>query len=732
MIVTASSPPYDSANDLWDDLKIQQDLDEFLEYNYIDLNSHCSDKNTQYISFNLQKFISNMGENYNNNDFNFYLQVFEQTTNNSGYQFQTTFQIYEEESNQTCSSYCGDNYEGNCNNGLCECDKNYFDIDCTTYAVQIYPSQKVSIDIDKGQWKFAYIDLTDIANNLNIVYDDDSLNKGIKVDDFYYGFQYYFRPSPCGYVELNAVNSKVLKIDTIKSYLSAVDGNSFFNGNNQVYLFGFYNGGSQSSATVEFEIIMDQSSEEVSSNNHLYYYIIFLGVGFFLCLIIIILYCRRKQSLQMLYQQNIQSYSQNIEQQRRMNKQLKKQKFLKKYKALIQFLMPKATYQGYLEKYPNLKEITECVVCLVEFDQQDESRFTLCGHLFHDQCFDQWVIKNLNCPFCRESYGPTELMKVYRSKKSGNMEELEKKQSKYMKNLKKEQEEEDFGILDQIQNSKIEDENNNTHVHGEAGSERIGIEARQLQQMSEIQSSSNLGALNLQTNNIENSDNNLQDRNSQNVNANANVSNNAQSSANSNRQFFAQEESKSQNINLGDNRQDRIQRQQVQIRYSQNHLENQEQQSQQQVQEDENGRKNAKNKRRQHQLSNFNSNSKNINEEMTSSSQNNLMTINTQLSMNKMNENEERFKQNNMNNSNVSPLRNRGSLMQSQNQNRRVNQLNSVFNRANTNNENNNDYDTNINDNNENNNRNNIYQINEFSNNYNINQNALQNDSDSG
>lgn len=45
MVVTASSPPYDSVNDLLDDIKIDSDLVEFLEYNYIDLNSYCTDKN---------------------------------------------------------------------------------------------------------------------------------------------------------------------------------------------------------------------------------------------------------------------------------------------------------------------------------------------------------------------------------------------------------------------------------------------------------------------------------------------------------------------------------------------------------------------------------------------------------------------------------------------------------------------------------------------------------------
>ncbi|KAL6605889.1 hypothetical protein ACP70R_041542 [Stipagrostis hirtigluma subsp. patula] len=48
------------------------------------------------------------------------------------------------------------------------------------------------------------------------------------------------------------------------------------------------------------------------------------------------------------------------------------------------------------------KEPFDCAVCLCEFDDEDRLRLLpLCGHAFHLNCIDTWLLSNSTCPLCR-------------------------------------------------------------------------------------------------------------------------------------------------------------------------------------------------------------------------------------------------------------------------------------------------------------------------------------------
>ncbi|KAK9276167.1 hypothetical protein L1049_005698 [Liquidambar formosana] len=50
----------------------------------------------------------------------------------------------------------------------------------------------------------------------------------------------------------------------------------------------------------------------------------------------------------------------------------------------------------------DLKEPFDCAVCLCEFSEQDKLRLLpLCGHAFHIDCIDTWLLSNSTCPLCR-------------------------------------------------------------------------------------------------------------------------------------------------------------------------------------------------------------------------------------------------------------------------------------------------------------------------------------------
>ena len=44
----------------------------------------------------------------------------------------------------------------------------------------------------------------------------------------------------------------------------------------------------------------------------------------------------------------------------------------------------------------------ECVICLENLDANDHGKMLPnCGHVFHQECIDEWLNKKTSCPLCR-------------------------------------------------------------------------------------------------------------------------------------------------------------------------------------------------------------------------------------------------------------------------------------------------------------------------------------------
>eukprot|EP00826_Nyctotherus_ovalis_P065921 TRINITY_DN970_c0_g7_i1.p1 TRINITY_DN970_c0_g7~~TRINITY_DN970_c0_g7_i1.p1 ORF type:complete len:230 (+),score=67.91 TRINITY_DN970_c0_g7_i1:189-878(+) len=53
------------------------------------------------------------------------------------------------------------------------------------------------------------------------------------------------------------------------------------------------------------------------------------------------------------------------------------------------------------EKQNDMNE--ECPICLEIYKLKDSVKTIECGHTFHEQCIDQWLVNVLKCPLCRHS-----------------------------------------------------------------------------------------------------------------------------------------------------------------------------------------------------------------------------------------------------------------------------------------------------------------------------------------
>lgn len=74
--------------------------------------------------------------------------------------------------------------------------------------------------------------------------------------------------------------------------------------------------------------------------------------------------------------------------------------------------------QCYIREKTNSCDDVQCVVCLAEVEDGEESRELECGHLFHKECADLWLIsgRNNRCPLCMTTVckGRDEHMQVLR------------------------------------------------------------------------------------------------------------------------------------------------------------------------------------------------------------------------------------------------------------------------------------------------------------------------------
>lgn len=57
----------------------------------------------------------------------------------------------------------------------------------------------------------------------------------------------------------------------------------------------------------------------------------------------------------------------------------------------------------------DLDDVKECPICMNEFQLNESTSITSCGHIYHNDCLNKWIskIKQNKCPICRETYNNT-------------------------------------------------------------------------------------------------------------------------------------------------------------------------------------------------------------------------------------------------------------------------------------------------------------------------------------
>mmetsp|Transcript_43389 Transcript_43389/g.97671 ORF Transcript_43389/g.97671 Transcript_43389/m.97671 type:complete len:130 (+) Transcript_43389:1517-1906(+) len=46
----------------------------------------------------------------------------------------------------------------------------------------------------------------------------------------------------------------------------------------------------------------------------------------------------------------------------------------------------------------------QCMVCLCDFENDEQVRHLPCKHVFHTGCIDEWLGRDAHCPLCRHAF----------------------------------------------------------------------------------------------------------------------------------------------------------------------------------------------------------------------------------------------------------------------------------------------------------------------------------------
>ncbi|CAH8592358.1 unnamed protein product [Heterobilharzia americana] len=79
-----------------------------------------------------------------------------------------------------------------------------------------------------------------------------------------------------------------------------------------------------------------------------------------------------------------------------------------------------ATRMGLISTLPLFKfdeskreKLSECIICMCEYEEGEELRYLPCLHTYHRICIDDWLMRALTCPSCLEEIRPNSPAKVH-------------------------------------------------------------------------------------------------------------------------------------------------------------------------------------------------------------------------------------------------------------------------------------------------------------------------------
>ncbi|KAL4499032.1 hypothetical protein ABPG72_016934 [Tetrahymena utriculariae] len=310
-----------------------------------------------------------------------------------------TQQYYILRTQQSCLNNC--NSQGCCSISTCNCSEGKIGKDCSISIQEIKQNQIKEYPLYDRPINYFFIDIQNLTNDYSQQY-QISFSSESKISLKILNLQYFSS-------DLNQT------LNTLSSHLLEQEESSFsFNLEQllQTYkkakIIVFQISSHNEASVVSIQISSQQGQQQ---NNFTIFYICIGSISFGLVLFVVILiqickYKEKKKNLQqgLARQQTIQNernYNNDIQVQTKSHS-INQQQDVKGYLPTILFT----------EKIKELYQIADlqCSVCLEEFVLgKDKIKVTICNHIFHDNCLDEWLSKFKNCPLCRQIHSLSQI-----------------------------------------------------------------------------------------------------------------------------------------------------------------------------------------------------------------------------------------------------------------------------------------------------------------------------------
>ncbi|CAK77335.1 unnamed protein product (macronuclear) [Paramecium tetraurelia] len=293
----------------------------------------------------------------------------------------------------TCFSNC--NNVGICSQSqpsFCVCNGNLFGTNCQISSLPYKANEQQIVTLESQKEVLISIPLN--LNNTNSL--DININANQKIDCFLAcQFEKDYLPfHDSQFYDLNKIdNGKIpYSSEKVQECLSLFDEINQELGQQMapLLLLLFYN---KQATNVLITLSVDTKKNDHSDDRVIYYILAGAFASLILAFVLIgcaLIYKRRNNK-------QFEQYSSD-----RRNSTEKSQKEGKFHERQFSGdFIPVELYEQVIQEYPGLNMITECQICLVEFDNQDLVKLTYCLHLFHQSCLDEWRKKLQICPVCR-------------------------------------------------------------------------------------------------------------------------------------------------------------------------------------------------------------------------------------------------------------------------------------------------------------------------------------------
>ncbi|CAK88249.1 unnamed protein product (macronuclear) [Paramecium tetraurelia] len=286
---------------------------------------------------------------------------------------------------QPCPKNCSSD-SGKCFDGICSCNENIIDLDCSKEGQAIKLDEKIENLTILGTKYFYFQQPTQLEKIVFEMGLEKDYQQEITQVTLYYMFENFIYGVPTQYYT-NFTFTKDLMSNSIKFDVSKLTYNSNLLRFNRL-IFGLV---TEKEVRCNFYITSNSSNESNDADLNIILFVTISIVLFIIFLIIFIVIIRRRfiarqQNLRIIPDQEV-----NLS---------------------IQFLT------RYMKKAAKRKKDQQtCSICLD--DKKGDLRQTLCKHQFHVDCLYNWLIKceaQYKCPNCREIIDLEKIKKSFKPK----------------------------------------------------------------------------------------------------------------------------------------------------------------------------------------------------------------------------------------------------------------------------------------------------------------------------